>query len=150
MWVRKWVCFCEIWQRVKPSPSLQAPLSPLLVATEAWHSVSLDFVFGLPTDAQDLTGILLIFDRLSKMSHLASVAVSITSKEKRIYSSTSSFNIMACPPRSFLIVIHASPPRSNRGCSTSSVLVYSCPRLSTPRRTSRLSVSTLRLRTLLH
>ncbi|KAG2801633.1 hypothetical protein PC116_g20781 [Phytophthora cactorum] len=49
--VRKWVRTCEICQRVKPFPSSQAPLRHLPVATEAWRSVSMDFIFGHPPDA---------------------------------------------------------------------------------------------------
>ncbi|KAE9340308.1 hypothetical protein PR003_g10554 [Phytophthora rubi] len=47
-WVQKWVRSCEACQRVKPNPSKQAPLRPLPVATDAWASVSMDFVLGLP------------------------------------------------------------------------------------------------------
>ncbi|KAE9188493.1 hypothetical protein PF002_g25296 [Phytophthora fragariae] len=57
-WVRKWVRTCETCQRVKPSKSSQAPLRPLPIATEARHSVSMDFIFGLPPDAEDRTGVL--------------------------------------------------------------------------------------------
>ncbi|OWZ06963.1 LOW QUALITY PROTEIN: reverse transcriptase [Phytophthora megakarya] len=77
-WVRKWVRSCEACQRVKPSPSKQAPLRPLPVAIDPWSSVSMDFVFGLPRDAQGRTGVLVFVDRFSKMVHLAPVAVSVT------------------------------------------------------------------------
>ncbi|KAG3028249.1 hypothetical protein PC128_g13255 [Phytophthora cactorum] len=77
-WVRKWVRSCEVCQCVKPSPSKQAPLRPLEIATEPWASVTMDFVFGLPRDAQGRTGILVFVDRFSKMVHLAPVAATIT------------------------------------------------------------------------
>uniref|UniRef100_H3H2L9 Integrase catalytic domain-containing protein n=1 Tax=Phytophthora ramorum TaxID=164328 RepID=H3H2L9_PHYRM len=80
-WIRKWVRSCEACQRVKPNPSKQAPLRPLSVATDAWASVSMDFVFGLPRDTQGRTGVLVIVDRFSKMLHLAPVAASITAKQ---------------------------------------------------------------------
>ncbi|KAE8992611.1 Transposon Tf2-6 polyprotein [Phytophthora fragariae] len=80
-WVRKWVRSCEACQRVKPNPSKQAPLRPLPVATDAWASVSMDFVFGLPRDTQGRTGVLVFVDRFSKMLHLAPVAASITAKQ---------------------------------------------------------------------
>ncbi|KAE9356664.1 hypothetical protein PF008_g3516 [Phytophthora fragariae] len=80
-WVRKWVCSCEAFQRVKPSQSKQAPLRPLPVAADPWSSVSMDFVFGLPRDAQGRTGIPVFVDRFSKMLHLAPVAVTITAAQ---------------------------------------------------------------------
>ncbi|KAG6578261.1 reverse transcriptase [Phytophthora cinnamomi] len=80
-WVRKWVRSCEACQRVKPSPSKQAPLRPLPVAAEPWSSVSMDFVFGLPRDPQGRTGVLVFVDRLSKMVHLAPVAASVTAQQ---------------------------------------------------------------------
>ncbi|GAB9477805.1 hypothetical protein Gpo141_00014957, partial [Globisporangium polare] len=80
-WVRIWVRSCETCQRVKPSPSTQAPLRPLPIATDAWRSVSMDFVFGLPADTQGRTGILVVVDRFSKMVRLAPVAASITAEE---------------------------------------------------------------------
>ncbi|KAE8967582.1 hypothetical protein PF011_g27503 [Phytophthora fragariae] len=64
-WIRKWVRFCEICQRVKPAASKQAPLRPLPIATSAWRSVSMDF----------------IMDRFSKMVHLAPVAAEVTADE---------------------------------------------------------------------
>ncbi|KAG3110063.1 hypothetical protein PI125_g10377 [Phytophthora idaei] len=80
-WVRKWVRSCEACQRVKSSPSKQSPLRPLQVATGPWSSVSMDFVFGLPRDAQGRTGILVFVDRFSKMVHLAPVVSTITAAQ---------------------------------------------------------------------
>ncbi|KAE8983806.1 hypothetical protein PR001_g23353 [Phytophthora rubi] len=73
-WIRKWVRSCEICQRVKPAASKQDPLRPLPIATSAWRSVSMDFIFGLPRDAEGRTGVLVFVDRFSKMVHLAPVA----------------------------------------------------------------------------
>ena len=71
--MRKYVRACEVCQRVKSSPSLQAPLQPLPVPAECWESVSMDFVFGSPTDSHKNTGILVFVDRFSKMVHLGAV-----------------------------------------------------------------------------
>ncbi|GMF46750.1 unnamed protein product [Phytophthora fragariaefolia] len=57
-WIRKWVRSCEDCQRVKPAASKQAPLRPHPIATSAWRSISMDFIFGLLRDAQGRTGIL--------------------------------------------------------------------------------------------
>ncbi|KAE8914160.1 hypothetical protein PF003_g1314 [Phytophthora fragariae] len=81
MWIRKWVRSCEICQRVKPAASKQAPLRPLPIATSAWRSVSMDFIFGLPRDAEGRTGVLVFVDRFSKMVHLAPVAAEVTADE---------------------------------------------------------------------
>ncbi|KAE9043976.1 hypothetical protein PR002_g3047 [Phytophthora rubi] len=80
-WVRKWVRTCETCQRVKPSKSSQAPLRPLPIATEAWRSVSMDFIFGLPPDAEGRTGVLVFVDRYTKMVHLIPVSDTVTAAE---------------------------------------------------------------------
>ncbi|KAE9290632.1 hypothetical protein PR003_g25242 [Phytophthora rubi] len=80
-WIRKWTRSCEICQRVKPAASKQAPLRPLPIATSAWRSVSMDFIFGLPRDAEGRTGVLVFVDRFSKMVHLAPVAAEVTAGE---------------------------------------------------------------------
>ncbi|KAE8962615.1 hypothetical protein PR002_g29547 [Phytophthora rubi] len=80
-WIRKWVRSCEICQRVKPAASKQAPLRPLPIATSAWRSVSMDFIFGLPRDAEGRTGVLVFVDRFSKMVHLDPVAAEVTADE---------------------------------------------------------------------
>ncbi|KAG6622099.1 reverse transcriptase [Phytophthora cinnamomi] len=77
-WVRKWVRPCETCQRVKPSKSSQGPLHPLPIATEAWRSVSMDFVLGLPPDADGRNGVLVFVDRFTKMVHLTPVSDTVT------------------------------------------------------------------------
>uniref|UniRef100_A0AAV1UWH5 Integrase catalytic domain-containing protein n=1 Tax=Peronospora matthiolae TaxID=2874970 RepID=A0AAV1UWH5_9STRA len=79
-YIQKWVRSCEICQRVKPAPSSQAPLRPLLIPTEAWRSVSMDFIFGLPPDEKNRTGVLVFADRFSKMVHFAPVSAHITAE----------------------------------------------------------------------
>ncbi|KAE9356725.1 hypothetical protein PR003_g2168 [Phytophthora rubi] len=80
-WVRKWVRICETCQRVKPSKSSQDPLRPLPIATEAWRSVSMDSIFGLPLDAEGRTGVLIFVDRFTKMVHLIPVSDTVTAVE---------------------------------------------------------------------
>uniref|UniRef100_H3GBI2 Reverse transcriptase n=1 Tax=Phytophthora ramorum TaxID=164328 RepID=H3GBI2_PHYRM len=84
-WVRKWVRTCEICQRVKPSKSSQVPLRSLPIAAEAWRSVSMDFIFGLPPDADGRTGVLVFVDRFSKMVHLIPVSDTITAAESAVH-----------------------------------------------------------------
>ncbi len=76
--VRRYVRGCETCQRVKPYPVSDAPLHSLPIPAECWQSVSMDFVFGLPKDQHENTGILVFVDRLSKMVHLVAVPDSIT------------------------------------------------------------------------
>ncbi|KAE9349451.1 hypothetical protein PR003_g5887 [Phytophthora rubi] len=80
-WIRKWVRSCEICQRVKPAAFKQAPHRPLPIATSAWRSVSMDFIFGLPRDAEGRAGVLVFVGRFSKMVHLAPVAAEVTADE---------------------------------------------------------------------
>ncbi|OWZ14095.1 reverse transcriptase [Phytophthora megakarya] len=77
-WVRKYVRTCDVCQRVKPAAHLQAPLQPLPTPSECWESISMDFVFGLPRDSRQKTGIVVFVDRISKMVHLAAVAAEVT------------------------------------------------------------------------
>ena len=63
----------ETCQRVKSSPHSAAPLTILPVLTGCWESISMDFVFGLPKDAQGNTRIMVFVKHLSKMAHLAAV-----------------------------------------------------------------------------
>ncbi|KAF1318686.1 reverse transcriptase, partial [Globisporangium splendens] len=79
-WVRKYVRTCEICQRVKPSGSTQAPLRSLAVPQDSWKSVSMDFIFGLPSDKHGRNGILVFVDRFSKMVHLAPVSDKISAE----------------------------------------------------------------------
>lgn len=80
-WVRKYVRVCEVCQRTKPSPSLQAPLQSLPIARGCWQSVSMDFIFGLPADKEGRTGVLVLVDRFSKMVHLVAVKDTINAHE---------------------------------------------------------------------
>ncbi|KAE9015222.1 hypothetical protein PR002_g13988 [Phytophthora rubi] len=77
-WVPKWVRTCETCQRAKPSKSSQAPLRPLSIATEAWCSVFMNFIFGLPPGR---TGVLVFVDRFTKMVHLIPVSDTATAAE---------------------------------------------------------------------
>ncbi|KAG2884436.1 hypothetical protein PC119_g19610 [Phytophthora cactorum] len=79
-WVRKWARTCEICQRVKPSPASKAPLRPLPIETEAWRSVSMNLIFGLPPDSGGRNGVLVFVDRFSKMVHLVPVADTVTAE----------------------------------------------------------------------
>ncbi|KAF1327323.1 reverse transcriptase, partial [Globisporangium splendens] len=79
-WVRKYVRTCEVCQRVKPSGSTRAPLRSLPVPQDSWKSVSMDFIFGLPSDKHGRNGILVFVDRFSKMVHLAPVSDKISAE----------------------------------------------------------------------
>uniref|UniRef100_H3GCV8 Integrase catalytic domain-containing protein n=1 Tax=Phytophthora ramorum TaxID=164328 RepID=H3GCV8_PHYRM len=80
-WVATYVRTCETCQRVKPAGHASAPLQSLPVPEDCWKSMSLDFVFGLPADAQGNTGVLVFVCRLSKMVQLAPVADSVTGEQ---------------------------------------------------------------------
>ncbi|POM78877.1 Polyprotein [Phytophthora palmivora] len=80
-WVAHYVRTCETCQRMEPSGHASAPLQSLPVPADCWKSMSLDSVFGLPTDDKGNTGILVFVYRLSKMVHLAPVRDKITGKQ---------------------------------------------------------------------
>ncbi|KAJ3707739.1 hypothetical protein LUZ61_011444 [Rhynchospora tenuis] len=65
---------CEVCQITKPehvpSPGL---LQPLPIPSEAWHSIGMDFITGLPmSDGKEV--LLVIVDRLTKYSHFIPLA----------------------------------------------------------------------------
>ena len=65
---------------MKPEPSSQTPFRPLPIATEAWRSVSMDFIFGLPPDEEKRTGVMVLVDRFSKMVRFAPVFAHVTAE----------------------------------------------------------------------
>ena len=73
LFVSKYIRSCDVWQRMKPSPSSRAPLQPLPVPAECWESVSMDFDVGFPEDDHKNNGILVFLYRFSKMVILAAV-----------------------------------------------------------------------------
>ncbi len=88
-WVRKYIRACEACQRVKPAPASQAPLQSLAIPIDCWKSVSMDYIYGFPSDPKGNTGILVFVDRFSKMVHLIPVSVNITAEESaRIFVDT--------------------------------------------------------------
>uniref|UniRef100_H3H2I6 Integrase catalytic domain-containing protein n=1 Tax=Phytophthora ramorum TaxID=164328 RepID=H3H2I6_PHYRM len=141
-WVRKWVRTCEICQRVKPSKSSQAPLRPQPIATEAWRSVSMDFIFGLPPDADGRTGVLVFVDRFSKMVHLIPVSDTITAAESAVHFVTRSFDTTAYLNRSSLTAIRGSRRHSGRVSSNFWERSCSCQRRRIRRRMVKRSGST--------
>ncbi|KAL0395989.1 UNVERIFIED_CONTAM: Transposon Ty3-I Gag-Pol polyprotein [Sesamum calycinum] len=67
--VVRWVQSCDVCQRSKtehlPYPGL---LQPLAIPTQAWSSISMDFIEGLPkSEGKDC--ILVVVDRLTKYAH---------------------------------------------------------------------------------
>ena len=56
---------------MKPAPSSQTPLRAQPIVTEAYRSVSIDFVLDLPADEPKRTGVLVFVDRFSKKLHFA-------------------------------------------------------------------------------
>lgn len=67
--IQQFVAACAICQQAKsekvPYPGL---LQPLAVPTQAWHTVSLDFIEGLPLSS-NCNCILVVVDKFSKYSH---------------------------------------------------------------------------------
>ena len=77
--VREYVLVCECCQQVKASR--QPPiglLQPLPVPYDVFESVSLDFVTGLPLTARGHDAILVLVDRLSKLTIAVPCAINIT------------------------------------------------------------------------
>ena len=84
-WARNWISTYKVFQLVKPSSSSQAPLRRLLIADEAWRSVSIDFIFKIAIDSQHLIVIMVFIDRFSSATHLVPGHFTITEVETAVH-----------------------------------------------------------------
>ena len=79
--VKRYIFNCSICKRAKTSR--QEPsghLLPLQIPERPWSSISMDFITGLPV-SNGHNSILVVVDRLSKMSHFIPCSDTITAKE---------------------------------------------------------------------
>ena len=68
--VTEYVTTCAACQRNKASNQKKAgSLSPLNIPVGRWHSVSMDFITGLPCTEKGHDAIYVVLDRLTKMAH---------------------------------------------------------------------------------
>lgn len=67
--IKKCVAACQVCSQAKPEHGrLPGLLQPLPVPPQAWHTVSLDFIEGLPKSKRFDT-ILVVIDKFSKYGH---------------------------------------------------------------------------------
>jgi hypothetical protein len=72
--VKAYIKSCDTCQRIKHKTSnLASFLQPLSILPRPWHSISMDFVEGLPK-SNKLNVILVIMDRLTKYVHFIALA----------------------------------------------------------------------------
>jgi len=68
-YIKDYISTCEVCAQAKPEhcrlPSL---LQPLPVSQHAWHTISLDFIEGLPK-SKTFDTILVVIDKLTKYAH---------------------------------------------------------------------------------
>ncbi len=80
--VKRFVATCDSCQRMKASNQKQAGLlQPLSIPTRNWESVSMDLITDLPLTARGNDAVLVVVDRLSKMTHFAPCKKTISSLE---------------------------------------------------------------------
>ncbi|GJP54452.1 hypothetical protein CLOM_g13540 [Closterium sp. NIES-68] len=88
--VQRYVAACLICQRMKSSH--QRPtglLQPLEPPQRPWQHVTMDFVIGLPAGPSGNDAVLVVVDRLTKMTHFAPCHTTITAEETaRLFIST--------------------------------------------------------------
>jgi hypothetical protein len=79
--VKEYCSQCVICQQVKARTDVQrAPLRQIPVPYERMHTISMDFMFGLPKTANGNSGILVIVDSLSKYGIFEPVPDTLTSE----------------------------------------------------------------------
>ncbi|GJP84341.1 hypothetical protein CLOP_g14407 [Closterium sp. NIES-67] len=88
--VQRYVAACPICQRMKSSHQrLTGLLQPLEPPQRPWQHVTMDFVTGLPAGPSGNNAVLVVVDRLTKMTHLALCRTTITTEETaRLFIST--------------------------------------------------------------
>ncbi|GJP40371.1 hypothetical protein CLOM_g24641 [Closterium sp. NIES-68] len=88
--VQGYVAACPICQRMKSShPRPTRLLQPLEPPQRPWQHVTMDFVTGLPAGPNGNDAVLVVVDRLTKMSHFAPCRTTITAEETaRLFIST--------------------------------------------------------------
>jgi hypothetical protein len=72
--VKDYVTGCQVCKQAKPEHCrLPGLLQPLPVPSQSWHTVSLDFIEGLPK-SKTFTTILVVVDKFSKYAHFIPIA----------------------------------------------------------------------------
>ena len=80
--VKDYVLSCDSCQRNKPL--MQKPaglLQPLDIPTRNWESISMDFIVKLPVTKKGHDSIMVVVDRLSKMTHFIPTRTDVTASQ---------------------------------------------------------------------
>ena len=72
--IKEYISKCELCAQAKPKHcKLPNLLQPLPIPSHAWHTISLDFIEGLPK-SKNVDTILAIIDKLTKYAHFIPLA----------------------------------------------------------------------------
>ena len=76
--IQRYVTLCMVCQKIRYDTGKQPGLSqPLPIPNSPWESISMDFVFGLPTSTNRIIGIQTIVDWFNKQAHFILVKKTI-------------------------------------------------------------------------
>lgn len=79
--INRYISNCETCARIKPTRHTPyGLLKPLSVPERRWQAISMDLITGLP-DSNNSNGILVVVDRLTKMSHFIPIHTTMTSEQ---------------------------------------------------------------------
>lgn len=95
--VSRYVTHCQVCIRAKPCrQQASGHLLPLSIPERPWSSISMDFITGLPS-SNNHNSILVVVDRLTKMSHFIACSDTVSSEELATLFLTHIFRLHGLP-----------------------------------------------------
>ena len=107
-YIRKFIMSCDVCQRTKSAPSHSQSIC-LSFPPRKWHSISLDWIEGLPLTHSNHDSILTVTDRATKMVHLIATSKSSTSLQTaNLFISNGVSLVFTVCPAVFILTVTAA------------------------------------------
>jgi hypothetical protein len=114
--MQKYVQHCQVCLQAKPDRAqYQGKLQPLSIAQEAWHTVLLDFIEGLPGSGL-ASYILVIVDKFTRYAHFIALSHPYTTSSVAMVFMNEVYRLHDMQWLLFQTVIRFSPVHSENPC----------------------------------